>query len=450
MNYLLALITLSVLILLIYWQVKVWKIRALMSPGFYFACIWLFGVLGCVILYPVGLFYEVYPKYVNELNILVCFTALCFLFFTKKGRRNVNENAIVLNYFTRINVFRILSFIFLIAAISEFVRLGGSLNMGAARENLHVNMEGKPVLIGYAQTLSIPLSIYSGYYLIHCLLNKCQLKIARILLFLFPLLGNLIFSITMGGRVNFVYAFTSYLIGASFALPLNRSLRDLKKPLFTILLGAILVLFFITAVANQRQEHYRGEANDVEVYLKEINPILGVVFGPIQYIHASYVGYQHRRVDAVDKEYLGYGRYTFNGFINWTLPFAGQFGLGNASIAKAFDIYYHNQETYDFEREYYYTTHSGYLTMIKDFGFWGALICIYFLVMLSHNLFVKVQKRRGIQYVSVLFFFYIFWEYWAKSNFYGTLSSSVLIPFYGFLIVDICKKIFIGRRYKDF
>lgn len=439
MNYSLALITLAILSWLIYFQIKIWKTRAFMSPGFYFACIWFFGVLGCVILYPAGLFYEVYPQYVDELNILVSFTALCFLFFTKKGRDKVNPNTIKINYFTRLDLFTFLSIIFLLAAISEFIRLGGNLNMGAAREHLHANMKEKPVIIGYAQTLSIPLSIYSGYIIIKTILNKNKLIDAHTLRFFIPLLGNLIFSITMGGRVNFVYAFTSYLIGASLALPLNKSLREIKKPLLTICGGMILVLVFITAVANQRQEHYNGESNEMEVYLKETNPLLGAIFGPIQYVHASYVGYQHRRIDAVDETHLGYGQYTFNGFINWTLPFAGIVGLGNISIAKYLGIYYHNQETYDFEREYYYTTHSGYLTMIKDFGFWGTLICIFFLVMLSHKLFVKVQMKKNIKYVSVIFFFFIFWEYWAKSNFYGTLSSTLLVPFYGFLIIDMCK-----------
>ena len=411
-----------------------------MSPGFYFACNWLFGLLGCLILYPVGLFYDLYPEYINELNILVGFTALCFIFNVKKGRDKINENPINLNYICRFDLFKILTIIFLLSALYEFFRLGGNLNMGYARENIHVNMEGKPVLVGYAQTLSVPLCIYAGYFIINSLLNKLQFKTSTLIFLSLPLLGNLIFSVTMGGRVNFVYSFTSYLIGASFSFPFTRTLGELKKPLMTVLLGGIIVLLFITGVANQREKHYRGEQNQSELYLTEINPLLGFIFGPIQYINASYVGYQHRRVDAVDENKLGYGRYTFNGFINWTLPFSGQLGMSDLSIAKTFDIYYHNQETYDFEREFYYTTHSCYLTLIKDFGFYGSLVCIFFLTTLSHKLFVRVQTKKNIMYSSSIFLYFIFWDYWAKSNFYGTLSSTILVPYYGFLLVDILRK----------
>ena len=440
MNYTLALITLFVLGVLILSQIKTWKMRVLISPGFYFGSIWFLGLLGCVVLHPFGMFYEIYPIYIDELNFLVLFTALCFIFYTKKGRNKINEEKIDVSFISY-KLYKVLSIVFFFAAIVEFIRAGGNLNMGDARNNLHEFQSGQNAIIGYIQVLGIPLSIYSGYSILTLFLCKNKPNKVQILWLLLPLFSNMIFSITKGGRVDFVYSFMMYLIGGAMVLPLNFSIKKYKKTVLIIALSIIGVVFFINKVGEQRDEN-SGRINEAEMMLKEFNPIVGSFSGIIRYMGASYVGYQHRRVDAVDKNKLGYGQYTFNGFINWTLPFSSQLGLGDFSIAKSLGIYYNNQETYDFEREYYYTTHSGYLTMIKDFGFWGALLCIYVLVTITHNLFVKIQTKKNIKYASSLFLFYLFLNYWSKSNFYGTLSNSILVELYGFLIIDLCRYLF--------
>lgn len=445
MNYILALVTLSALMLLIIYQVKTWKIRALMSPGFYFGCIWFLGVLGCVILHPLGLFYEFYPIYIDELNFLVLFTALCFIFYTRKGRDRINKEKIYISFLSY-KLFKVLSIIFLIAAIVEFIRAGGNLNMGDARNNLHEFQSGQSTIIGYIQVLGIPLSIYSGYSIFSLFLSKNKPNINLIIWLLIPLFSNMVFSITKGGRVDFVYSFTMYLLGVTMAVPLNLSIKKNKKVIIIIAISLMGVVFFINKVGEQRDKNSIGYINETEMVLKEINPIIGSFSGIIRYMEASYVGYQHRRIDAVDENKLGYGQYTFNGFINWTLPFSSIIGLGDFSIAKALGIYYNNQETYDFEREYFYTTHSAYLTMIKDFGFGGALLCIYILVTVTHKLFIKIQKKKNIKFATSLYVFYLFWNYWVRSNFYGTLSSSILVPLYGFLIVDLLSYFLVKKK----
>ena len=436
MNFTYAFIALAILIVLIVYELKVWRIRALLSPGFYFGIMWALGVFGMIIFCQVDLFEVAYPEYINELNLLVGFTGLCFLFFTNKGKKKINQNSIELN-FSRIGIIKFLSLVFLFAAVFDFIRLGGNLNMGAARANLVNISAGRPEWIGYIQTLSIPLSIYCGYQLTKIILNKQKGQKFNTIFLLIPLLANLIFSINIGGRVNFVYAFIDYLLGCAFALPLNQSFSQLKKPIITIALGCVFVLVFISYVASQRAVYYRGAESETQAYFNQRFPAIRFIYGPVEYVTSSYLGYQYRRIDAVDPTELGYGRYTFNGFINWTIPFSSRIGLENFSIAQIFDIYYYNQETYDYNRPFYYTTHSIYLTMIKDFGVTGALFCIIFLVYIAHRLFISIQKKTTIKRASQLFMFFIFWNYWSHSNFYGTLSSSILIPLYGFLIIDI-------------
>lgn len=435
MNIIYAYIALTVISLLILYQVKVWRLRVFLSPGFYFGVVWLFGVLGCVIFSPIGLMLEQYPEYIDELNILVGFTAFCFLLLTPKGHMKINQSPVEMR-FCSWRVFKWLSIILFIAALWDFARLGGNLNMAASRQNLHEIQSSRSMLISYATTLATPLSILAGYFIMKILFYGQKISYIKWFFLSLPLLANLIFSINVGGRVDFVYAFINYLLGASLALPLRASLKRLKKPLSLIALGGLVVVIFITAVASKRDE-YNSDETPMEIYLKQQSPLLGMLFGPIQYVQSSYIGYQYRRVDAVNENDLGYGKYTFNGFINWTLPFSSLIGLGDASIAKYFDIYYNNQETYDYQREYYFTTHSGYLTLIKDFGFYGALFVIFLLALISHNLFVNLQRRSLLKYACSLFAYYIFFNYWLKMNFYGTLSSTILIPLYGFLIIDL-------------
>lgn len=443
MNYYISVITLIILIWLIIREVSIWKLRVLLCPGFYFGIIWSFGALGVTLLSPIGLLFDPNPEYINELNILVSFTALCFIFWSKKGRNKINENPININI-SLFRVYKVLAIVFFLAALSDFIRLGGNINMGAARDNLQQIQQNRSIFVNYALTLALPLSIYAGNYLMKRSANKIKISIIDLLFLITPLIGNLIFSINVGGRVNIVYSFAYYLMGAAFALPCNFNLKLYKKPILFIMASSVLIMLFISSVANQRQKYNQGVRNEIEVFLNAKSPLLGAVFGPIQYIVASYNGYQLRRIDAVDPYKLGYGMYTFNGFINWTLPFSSQIGLGDFSIAKTFDIYYYNQETYDYQRELYYSTHSCYLTIIKDFGFWGALICIFLLTMISHKLFVKIQSKSSINRAYSIFLFYLFWNYWAQSNFYGSLSLTVLIPLYGFLIIDITN--FIAKR----
>lgn len=433
MSYTIAIISLVLLITLAIYQIQVWKFRVLLSPAIYFSFMWMMGPIGCLVLYPLGFFYDPYPEYINELNILVAITAISFIFWTKFGRNRICENSILLDISKR-SVFKFSCILILLAAFYDFISLGGNLNMGAARENLVEINASRSTLVGYAHVLCIPLSLYAGYILCRDLVIKY--KLSSIMLFA-PLVANLIFSVNVGGRVDIVYSFFAYIMGASLYLAINANLSRYKKPIFYVVIGVIIFMGFINYVGQQRQEYYNGTIDPTEEYLQNNNKIIAAIYGPIAYLNATYIGYQLRRVDAVDKDKLGYGRYTFNGFINWTIPFGNLIGLGDVSIAKSLNIYYHPQETYDFKREYYYTTHSCYLTMIKDFGFLGSIFLIFILTGIAHKLFIGIQKKQIICYATSLYLYYLFWNYWAKSPFYGQLSQGVLMPLYGFLLIDI-------------
>lgn len=439
MNIIIACITLIILVLLIIRQIQIWKVRVLISPAFYFAGIWSLGTLSLFIFTAAGVQVDTYPQYMNELNIYIAFTGLCFLYFTKKSRDKIQDNSIIdFNFMPSLALYKWLCMFVAIAAIIEFIKLGGNLNMGYAREHVHEIQENRSTLTSYATVLSNVLSIWAGHKLIKELSYSVKNKWYRLVWLFVPLIANLIMSINVGGRVDIFFSFMCYLIGIGLALPININLNKFRKPILAISIVAISIMGFISFVSKQRANYY-NDYNVARIYIENNYPLLSPLYGAIEYCNAQYKGYEYRRVDAVDLNNLGYGRYTFNGFINWTLPFSSQIGLNDVSIAKICGIYYNNQETYDFQREYYQSTHSCYLTMVKDFGVYGAFFCIFFLVFISHQLFIKIQQRKNINKACSLFLFYIFLSYWQHSNFYGTLSSTILIPLYGFLIIDLFK-----------
>lgn len=437
MQPIISAIALVINILLVIKQIRVWKVRCLLSPGFYFGIIWSFGLIGVLILHPVGLLLESYPQYIDELSLYVGFTGLCFYLISSRGRNTINPDSIRINFPKQ--AFAVLSILLLLAALYELNRTGATGNMSESRYLAHETLESRSTLVNYAFSASIALSILAGYEIMTILNHSGRHSFSVFLLF--PLLGNLLMSITLGGRVNIIYSLAYYLIGAAMAFEIEKSiwasLKRYKKQMVVIAIGAVFAISFISYVANQRSTDRSGETSLAEQYIRSLSPVLGAIYGPIDYIVSSYDGYQLRRVDAVDPNNLGYGMYTFNGFINWTLPFAGRFGLEDFSIAKMLDIYYYNQETYDYQRELFYTTHSCYIPIYKDFGFWGSFLCIMLLVFLAHTFFVKIQRYKEIKCVYILYFYLLFLDYWMKSNMYGTLSSSVLQLLYGLLLVDI-------------
>lgn len=438
MNLPLAIIALVILILLIYRQISVWKWRVFISPGFYFGIVWTFGVLGCIVFDQLGILLEAYPQYIDELNGFVAFTALCFWILTSQGRKRIVEDrGVQLCYISSFSLFTILSTLLFIMGLLTFIQAGANFNMGLARERMHDNVAGQSVLIGYVRSMALPLCIYAGFVWGQFFSRECSFGILKKMALCLPLLANLLHSMYLGGRVDFVYGIVYYLIGFFLCVCLKPARKISNKVFGTALLGFVVLNLFITGISIQRAQHYNSDNNYQNIVANE-NAFLGMLYGPMEYVIASYTGYQFRRVDAVDLNHLHYGACTFNGFINWTLPFAGQLGLQDFSIAKLLGIYYNNQEGYDYERPFFYTTNSCYIPMVKDFGVYGVFFCITFLVYISHRLFVKIQEKRYINRAYKLFFYFIFFNYWLKSNFYGSLSEGLIIVLYGLLIIDFC------------
>jgi len=294
MNIFIAYTVLLILVLLIIKQIKVWKWRCLLSPGFYFGLLWSFGVFGAPLFSVAGYLPLIYPEYLNELNILVGYTGLCFLILTKNGRERIpNKQKITLNFIPKKNVLTIISLILFITALYAFISNGANFNMGQARVLMHKTEESQSTLIGYVQTLSLPLSICYGYLWGRIYASNYNMSNQMKIISLLPLLSNFLFSLYLGGRVNLIYTLLQYVIGFCLYIPIYTFKKTSKKIFASLIIGAIIVSSFISAVAAQRQGYYGGTAEQFKTINKN-NMIMEILYGPIEYMTASYLGYQFR------------------------------------------------------------------------------------------------------------------------------------------------------------
>ena len=392
-------LSIILLIVLLYYEWRIWKIRCLISPAFYFAIIWLMGSSSLLILHQFDVFVEAHPEYLNELNLYVCFTAFCFMIISSFGKNKIVKDNIELNFFCDENFYAFLSIIYCLGALAEFVAFGANFNIAKSRLISHINSANRYSIIAYVSKLSIPLSVFAGYKFVSKIVLRQKYNLFEFILYLLPLLSSLIFSINLGGRVDITYSFVRYIVGGVLALGKNVKYYNIKKLIIYFLLTAILIILYIYVNGSLRTKNTNNiNQYTLNLYLKKHSSLFVPLQEPMLYALCSYNGYQYRRIDAVDLTHLGYGIYTFNGFINWTLPCLGRLGFKNLSIAKLFDVYYDVKETYDYERIFYFTTHSCYLTIVKDFGQYGAFGGIVLLTIIAHSVFVCLQTRNEYKY----------------------------------------------------
>jgi len=431
MNEWIPLITFLILLitLITYWVF--WKYKSLFHPGFYFVIIWLVAVPSQWYLTKLNLAALPYPIYVNELNLLVAFTSLCFFVFSFLGLRYKRLKPRI-NILFSPKYFEILSIICLLTVVVKFIYSGASFNMGLNRlsqtqDLAHVYNQSTfidSILSILGSSLPI-LSVLAGYFIGKKQFGKKGM-IKNIFLII-PFLSVFLETIMIGGRNPLANVIKLYLLGYALSLPLKITGELKQKVLKYVLIVSILFVVFTTFVANQRTYSAGIVRNKLE------SPIAESFSGIMDYMSCHYWGYQLRREDYTSND-LKYGVDTFFGFININIPFSSQLNI-NAGLPSLLGINHDPLEIYKSDREGFYTTYSIYIQMISDFGIRGVYIFILLFTLYTHWLFINIIKRPVNSALSFIFF-YLCFAYWSSSNFssvYGVnLLSSIFIPFFLF------------------
>ena len=186
-------------------------------------------------------------------------------------------------------------------------------------------------------------------------------------------------------------------------------------------------------------------------------PILRPVGSIIEYFCSPYECYQLRRDDyATDK--LEYGEKSFGGIIFFELPGAGFLHLKKASMGELLGLKRFSEKemhTYLFSINARLASGvtSTYLLIYDDFGWIGSFFVIFFIVFLSHLIFVNWFNHNHSTFFSIYFLLLIN-TFWAFSIFTRPfLSGDVKTYLLGILIIEIIRLFafnFSKKSQKDF
>jgi oligosaccharide repeat unit polymerase len=418
-------------------------IKMIFHPGSFFAIIWLFSTFSQQLLMSFDL--AVIKDYasINEINIFVIFTSICFSFWMFFFKQNDYVFKKDFNFYINIELYKKVLIVMLIGAILQMLYTWYSIgvtsfNLALIRDlntNDKTNYFGTtsdPILsiLKYTQFLYPVFAIVSGYFLgLKYLVNE-KMEFSKWLVYI-PLIVSFIYVLTNGGRNPIFVGVKLYFIGICFTMPKVLSGEKKRWLLKRIMLLIFSLTFFSTLVADSRSEF-----NKQDSFSKNFDdPILSNASGFIEYMGAHYFGYQLRNLDTFNEDKLGFGYFTFNGLFTITMPFANYVGLNkNLGNLLGYDEnpidYFYLWEN---GKEGYFTTNSIFLDLKLDFGFFGTIVFLILFTFYTHKLYLKTQNKSTIS-IYTLFWFYLCFNFWAASNFKSSYSDGLVGGFFMFFI----------------
>jgi oligosaccharide repeat unit polymerase len=425
--------------------------KMFLHPGFYFAGIWVIAVPSQWYLTIEEIAYIPYPEYVDELNIFVSFTALCFIIFANFGTKTKKQNGAELSFLRSKRFYSFLLYLTLTGALLRLFKswyfIGINFNIGQVRlaitGDLNQLQQGSSLIDSLSSYMNIfypIITILAGYYLGLKVQRKTGFINSNWLIFI-PFLITIIYVMTIGGRNPLAIGLKLYILGFAFTLQ-YQVLDRVKKKIWIYFIAAFLAFgLFSTLVGNQREQLAKGYTFSGGFSDNINSKVLKNFSGIMEYMGAHYSGYQIRRHDTFDPNKLGYGYYTFNGLFNFSVPFSSLVGL-RGTLGDFFG-FEENELKYsrlaELDKPSFWTTRSVYLEMICDFGVYGIFGFIFLITFYTHRIFLKLTKRRFNKALNFIFFYLIF-TYWSSSNFQSNYSNNLLVVFLGFWGFDFLQK----------
>jgi oligosaccharide repeat unit polymerase len=261
MNEITVVITTSLLLLLAIEFYRIYKLRMILHPGFYFMSIWLFAVPSNYYLTLVGYAQDPYPEYVDELNIFVAFTALVFILIIRFGKKSISNHTIILKFGSSLNLYKSIVYITLLSTIIKFILLlitvGISFNLGKNRDIIisagfrDRSLNLFDYLLSYGMMLYPIITILAGYYLGRKM-QKLSSPVQSKLLIALPFIITLIQVLIIGGRNPLALGLKYYLLGLSLSLMHSIQKNITKKILIYCFFIIVVFSSFSNYVGNQR------------------------------------------------------------------------------------------------------------------------------------------------------------------------------------------------------
>lgn len=462
MSSMLAIITISVLILTATLMWKTYNVKILLHPGFYFCLVWILAISSYLYINTFPNKYNVInPVYVDELHSFILFTAICFLILKNRGKFRVKENRSDWTVYNFTPLFKKLTIIVLIAAIATFIYRGAFLDL-ALNRNTTVDLDtvvflsqsktpALSMLLGSFTSLNLILAIFAGFLFGEKRRGELKFTINNIYLVI-PMLTQIIMMVIIGGRNDLVWIFRCYTIGTAISIANGISKIAFKR----IIIFCFLFIMIFLAYSNFNIEQRKTDI--AEILTWEDKPLLKPFKSVIEYFSETYIGFQLRRDDFVTQE-LEYGQKTFSGILFLEIPFAGAIGIRDVSIGDVFGVERYSMkkmvlELQDRNRAFSGACSSMYLLIYDDFGYVGTFIVIFLFVVLTQLVYVKWFETPNKSFFS-LYFLLLFFILWSNSIFDPVFSSGhvrtilysvILIQFAIYFTKTINKSIYSSKK----
>jgi hypothetical protein len=453
-----AYVTLIILVLGFYLQLRMYKSRFLLHPSIWFFIIWILSVTSFLIFIKLGFDYIVfYEDLLIELFKYISFTALSILFISLLSFKRINRRYVDWNPVFNEDLFKIISGTILIITIINFFVFAGS-DIVANREQImrqdeSIALKGSSlsfiqILLNIVSGINRPMLILSGYFICKEFAQNnskfYQLKIY----YFFPFFTGVIETIAMGGRAGITTTLLYIVLGIVLALfGLNIYRAEIVKKL--VKYGIVVFVLFSVFATTVNVIREGGTSKSATEARWKNYPWLKPFGGILQYLTDHYAGYQLRRVDSITPQ-LELGQISLSGFTMFKIPVFSQLAGTPISIQSIFDLYKPDVVKASHEREteealWADTTATVYYLLYDDFGYGGTYIAIFVFVLISQLIFNNVFKSHKTSFLSILPFTLVYYL-WFTTIFSHTIIGNWMSPYiYSFLIADVIGRIRINN-----
>ena len=448
-----AYITLTILIIVFFLEMYLYRVRFLLHPSFWFLIIWILSISSFIIYLSIGLDFIIFDsELILELLHYVVFSALCFLMlslisYKKLRTRFTNWDPVIDD-----NLFMLLAIIIFAVNIANFL-INSSFNLVENRETMIIrdiklainenqSLPATELILNFFKWLNMPLIILAGFlFCKNFVQNNLNLRLVNKYYFL-PVLTGVINTLAIGGRAGIISTIMFFFIGFSLAI------NSLKQPVFriikkTALYGlAFFVLFSIysTFVTVIRERSYSQLPTMIEVRFNSY-PLIKPFSGLIQYLTDHYPGYQLRRIDNTTPEFE-MGQICLSGFTTFKIPVFSQLAGSPISIQSVFNLYEPEVVRAHIEREesgflWVGATATLFLPLYDDFGYKGTFIAIFVLILFTQLIYNNIFSLNKVHFLSILPLVLIYYVWYNSIFSHHILGNWISSYFYSFLIIDI-------------
>ena len=429
--------TLVILLVVFVILLKKYGKLLIIHPSIWFLSTWImstFSLLIFIVLDFDWIFF--YNNLIIELLNYIAFTAICFLViglhYKKTNYRTIWSVRVPLSFF---KLFSIVVFVLNVALLlNQGFDLASNRIEMLGNERLAYETGQLPIfklLTNIITSFNKPLLIYSGYKISYLFLNKKILP-GKSLYYFLPILSEIISTLSIGGRAGMIYMMVNLFFGIGIALSTKSKnlIFDKRKFIISSLILASSFGVYSTTINILRAEFDNGTyESKFEGY-----KILETFSGIFQYMTDHYPGYQLRRTES-ENEPKTYGEFTFSGITAISIPFSSQIAGKPVSIQTIFGLNAVSRER-DFSLKraslgYLWpnTTTTIYLFLYRDFGYWGAFVAIFFLVLITQRIFESFLRKRVKRYFISIVPLLLMYTFFSQTIFGSFILSSWILGF---------------------